>query len=128
MNLETGLEVVERRRKIALDNQSRGPSKNGRVVIIEGIAYRITCPKFKECKAPSYNNGFVKYLCSGNHGECAAENPDIYVHENFAGNGDRARFYPVFLKLLEEKEQREIQQRQERLRLNWVAKADVKYA
>ena len=67
---------------------------NGRVVIIEGVVYKISCPRFKECLGPTYNQGFTKYLCSEQHHElCSTENPNVCKHENFAALGFPAKHY-----------------------------------
>jgi hypothetical protein len=69
-------------------------SLNGRVVIIDGLAYKISCPRFKGCLGPTYNQGFIKYLCSDEHQKfCATENPNVCKHENFASIGHPAKHY-----------------------------------
>ena len=72
---------------------------NGRVVIIDGLAYKISCPRFKQCKGPTYNNGYIKHLCSfGNEKYCPTENPDVCKHENFASIGHTAKKYKEYSK------------------------------
>jgi len=88
------LDIIAEREEIS-ESISRLHSSNGRMVFIDGIAYKITCPRFKQCYGPTYNNGFTKYLCSqGNHRECATENPEVCRHENYAKSGHPARHYP----------------------------------
>lgn len=126
MELENALEVVNRRKELVEKANAQFPV-NGRAVEIDGVFYRISCPRFDKCKAPTYNQGFIKYLCSGNCGACATQNPDICKHENFASPGSRARFYSELLEQLRKKEEHELQLREERLRLNHIIEAGANY-
>ena len=69
-------------------------SPNGEIRIIDGLAYKLSCPRFKVCLGPTYNQGFIKYLCSNEHHNlCATENPEVCKHENFAVIGYPAKNY-----------------------------------
>ena len=49
-------------------------------VVVNDRLRTITCPKRYSCKGITYNEGFLRYLCCGNNGKCAAVNPDITDH------------------------------------------------
>lgn len=101
--------VVEKRRKLSIlpDNETA----NGRAVSIDGVLYRITCPRFKKCRGPTYNEGFVKYLCAGNHRACSTQNPDVCTHGNFTTLGHRARYYPELVKRIKDRYRKSVEQR-----------------
>ena len=62
--------------------------KSSRIVRVDNIDYRITCPNYDNCSAPKYNNGVTKYLCSeNNHSLCATVKRMIEHREGvFSGN------------------------------------------
>ena len=70
-------------------------------IIREGVAQevKILCKKFKECKGPTYNPGFVIHLCSKfPYSDCATANTKInrpYDEEEFKDikPGTRLRYY-----------------------------------
>jgi hypothetical protein len=70
---------------------------NGRLAIIDGVAYKISCPRFEECLGPTYNQGYIKYFCSEEHHQlCPTENPAVCEHENFASIGHTAKKYKEY--------------------------------
>lgn len=81
------------------NKQSKG--SNGRGINIDGRVYHVTCPRYKECKGPTYNQGFKRYLCVDDfHPLCPAINP--YICEHPEGKlGQRVKNYSKQAEIME---------------------------